>query len=349
MKTYKKLFNKIVEPEHLFRAWDEFKSNKRNKADVQVFEKDLERNIFELSRDLKAKTYRHGAYTGFYIYDPKRRHIHKATVRDRVLHHAIFKVLNEIFEPTFIPHSFSCRIGKGTHKGVQALSNMVRKASRNYTSPCIALKCDIRKFFDSIDHQVLLSILRKRIKDQDLIWLLEEIVGSFNGSRSDLFSQRGVPIGNLTSQIFANIYMNEFDQFIKHELKAQYYARYTDDFVILGHSEVILRNQLDRINSFLQLNLALELHPQKVIFRQYHQGIDFLGYVVFPHHVLVRAKTRKRVFSKLRNKVRDFKSGVISEETLNQSLQSYLGVLANADAYELKAHLLNHFWIWLKE
>lgn len=347
MKTYKKLFNKIVEPEHLFSAWDEFKSNKRSKSDVQVFEKDLERNIFELSRDLKAKTYRHGAYTGFYIYDPKRRHIHKAIVRDRVLHHAIFKVLNEIFEPTFIPYSFSCRIGKGTHKGVQALSSMVRKVSRNYTSPCIALKCDIRKFFDSIDHQILLSILRKRIKDQDLLWLLEEIVSSFNGSNSDLFSQRGVPIGNLTSQIFANIYMNEFDQFIKHELKAQYYARYTDDFVILGHSEVILRGQLDSINSFLKLNLALELHPQKVIFRRYHQGIDFLGYVVFPHHVLVRAKTRTRVFSKLRNKVRDFKNEAISEETLNQSLQSYLGVLANADAYELKADLLNHFWIWL--
>jgi len=349
MKNYKKLFNKIVEPEHLFSAWEEFKSNKRKKVDVQSFEKDLEQNIFDLSRNLKAKTYRHGAYTGFYIYDPKRRHIHKAIVRDRVLHHAIFKILNEIFEPTFIPNSFSCRIGKGTHKGVNAVSNMVRKVSRNYTAPCIALKCDIRKFFDSIDHEILLGILRKRIKDQDLMELLEEIVVSFNGSRSDLFNQRGVPIGNLTSQIFANIYMNEFDQFIKHELKAQYYARYTDDFVILSHNEAILRDQLDRINSFLKSTLALELHPQKVIFRRYHQGIDFLGYVVFPYHKLVRAKTRRRIFNKLRNKVKDFRTGTINEETLNQSLQSYLGVLSNADAHELKDDLMNHFWIWLKE
>ena len=277
MKTYNKLFNKIIEPEHLFWAWDEFKHDKRSKADVQEFEKDLERNIFDLSRDLKDKTYKHGPYIGFYIYDPKLRHIHKAAVRDRVLHHAVFQVVNKIFEPTFIPNSFSCRIGKGTHRGVEEINKMVRKVSKNFTEPCFGLKCDVRKFFDSIDHDILLTILRERIRDPDMIWLLEEIVESYQSSRSDLFHRRGLPIGNLTSQIFANVYMNIFDQFVKQELKAEYYARYTDDFIILSHDESDLLNKLDRVTAFLEDKLALQLHPEKIIIRRYNQGIDFLG------------------------------------------------------------------------
>jgi retron-type reverse transcriptase len=349
MKTYKNLFNKIVDPEALFIAWDEFKSNKRGKDDVQEFEKEVEQNIFQLASDLKNKTYRHGPYTGFYIYDPKRRHIHKATVRDRVLHHAIFKVVNEIFEPTFISHSFSCRIGKGTHRGVAALDVMIRKATRNYTIQRFALKCDIRKFFDSIDHRILLDILKTRIRDPDFLWLLEEIVESFQSDLSNLFQKRGLPIGNLTSQIFANVYMNELDQFVKHKMKLKYYARYTDDFVIVGHSEAYLQEKLGEILSFLDSRLALSLHPDKIIIRKCGQGIDFLGYVVFPHHILIRGKTRKRIFRKLREKVKLQKSGRITEDELNQSLQSYLGVLSNADSHKLREQVLNHFWFWLRE
>ncbi len=349
MKTYKNLFNKVVEPEALFFAWDEFKSNKRSKEDVQKFEKNVEQEIFQLADDLKNKRYKHGPYAGFYIYDPKRRHIHKASVRDRVLHHAVFKVVNAIFEPTFISHSFSCRIGKGTHRGVAALDSMIRKATKNYTVQRFALKCDIRKFFDSIDHRILLEILKKRIRDPDLLWLLEEIIESYQSERSDLFRRRGLPIGNLTSQIFANIYMNELDQFVKHELKIKYYARYTDDFVIVGHSEEYLQGELERILSFLGSQLALDLHPDKIIVRKCTQGIDFLGYVVFPHHILLRAKTRKRIFRKLRYKVKLLKSEKITEEELNQSLQSYLGVLSNSDSHKLRGYLLNHFWFWLRE
>lgn len=143
------------------------------------FEKNLEQNIFQLHRELKNKTYRHGAYSGFFIYDPKLRHIHKATVRDRVLHHAVFNAINKIFEPTFITNSFSCRIGKGTHKGVFALEKILRKESVNYTKTCYALKCDIRKFFDSVDHQILLNLLAEKIKDPKLNCLLEEIVTNY--------------------------------------------------------------------------------------------------------------------------------------------------------------------------
>lgn len=178
MKVYKNLFDSIISTENLFLAWDIFKRDKRNKPDVALFEQHVESELFTLSRELRNKTYQHGAYSGFWIRDPKVRHIHKALVRDRVLHHAIFNIVNPLFEPTFIPSSFSCRIGKGTHKGVAYLARTLRVVSRNNTRPCFALKCDVRKFFDSVDHQILLAILEKRIQDPDTLWLLENVINS---------------------------------------------------------------------------------------------------------------------------------------------------------------------------
>lgn len=162
MKIYTSIFDKIISLENMFLAWEEFKKDKKNKKDVVRFEWKLEENIFQLHKDLKSKKYKHEPYKGFWISDPKLRRIHKATVRDRVLHHAIFSILNPIFEPMFISNSFSCRIGKGTHKGVLALANMIRSVSRNSTKPCFVLKCDIKKFFDSVNHDILFNIIRKR-------------------------------------------------------------------------------------------------------------------------------------------------------------------------------------------
>ncbi len=179
MKIYKNLFDHIISPENLFEAWDAFKSDKRNKWDVMAFERHLEEHIFKLYRELKNRTYKHGPYTGFYIQDPKQRHIHKATVRDRVLHHAIFIVINPIFEETFISTSFSCRIGYGTHKGVDVFGRILRRVSENSTKPCFALKCDVQKFFGSVDHSTLIKIFKKRIKDHDTLWLLETVIGSY--------------------------------------------------------------------------------------------------------------------------------------------------------------------------
>ena len=179
MKIYTNLFEKISSLENLFASFDEFKADKRNKKDVLKFEWDLESNIVELSRELKYHKYKHGVYTKFRICDPKPRIIHKATVRDRILHHAVFRILNPIFEPCFISHSFSCQIDKGTHKGVKSLAKILRKVSQNGTLPCYALKCDVRKFFDSVDHSILLEILKRKIKDPEAIWLLENIVESF--------------------------------------------------------------------------------------------------------------------------------------------------------------------------
>lgn len=179
MKFYTNIFEKIISLENLFTAFDEFKADKQNKKDVQSFEWNLENNIFELNRELKYHKYRHGVYTKFTICDPKPRIIHKASVRDRILHHAIFRVLNPVFEPCFISHSFSCQVNKGTHKGVRTLAEILRAVSQNATRPCFALKCDIKKFFDSVDHSILLAIIKKKVKDRSTIWLLEEIIESF--------------------------------------------------------------------------------------------------------------------------------------------------------------------------
>lgn len=191
MKRYKRLFDAISSSEALFCAWDQFKKDKRNKEDVLRFEMSLEQNIFALQRSLRDKTYKHGEYEGFRVYDPKLREIHKATVLDRVLHHAIFTALNPIFEPTFIPMSFSCRVGKGTHAGVRAVAAMLRAESRNNTRQCFTLKCDVRKFFDSVDHDILLGILERRIADSDAMWLLREIIGSYASSERSGGGVRG--------------------------------------------------------------------------------------------------------------------------------------------------------------
>ena len=179
MKIYKDLYWLIISPKTLFHAWEVFKADKKNKLDVMDFELNLEKNIFDLYRDLKNETYKHGLYKGFWIHDPKLRRIHKATVRDRVLHHAIFNVLNPIFEPTFIPNSFSCRIGKGTHKGMKKVAEMIRTVSQNNTRKCYALKCDIRKFFDSVDQDILIKIIEKRVKDKKVNSLLRTIIFSY--------------------------------------------------------------------------------------------------------------------------------------------------------------------------
>ncbi|MFA4995528.1 MAG: reverse transcriptase/maturase family protein [Patescibacteria group bacterium] len=358
MKFYTNIFEQIISLDNLFLAWDEFKKGKLKKKDVLEFEWNLEENTLELHRNLKYHTYKHGVYYSFFITDPKLREIHKATVVDRVLHHAIFRVFNPIFEPTFISSSFSCRISKGNHKGVDCLAKFIRQVSKNNTGPCYVLKCDIKKFFDSIDHEILLNIIQKRISDQNTMRLLSGIIGSYSKTvplQLGLFEREresnsaGLPIGNLTSQLFANIYMNEFDQFIKHKLKIRHYARYTDDFVIVSNDHAYLESLIPEIQFFLEINLKLKLHPNKVSIRKIRQGIDFLGYVVFPNHRLLRTKTKRRIFAKLRKRVAEFKAGLISRNVLDQSLNSYLGALSHASTHELQEELKNQFWFWLNE
>lgn len=290
----------------------------------------LEDDIFDLYSRLKNKTYKHGTYKDFYVNDPKRRHIHKSNATDRVLHHLLYKHLYRIFDKTFIYDSYSCRSGKGTHKAVKRLESFTRIVSQNYTRECWALKLDIKKFFDSIDHIVLKNLLYKKVKDQNIARLIDEVIDSFH---SEAGAGKGIPLGNLTSQIFANIYLNELDQFIKHQLKIKNYLRYADDFVILDADRSHLNTYLDSISDFVQNNLKLELHPKKIIVTKLTWGIDFCGYIVLPRYVLSRTKTKKRIIKKVAR-------GNVSE----QSFQSYLGYFSHSSAFAITNNLKNHYY-----
>ncbi|KKS16401.1 MAG: Retron-type reverse transcriptase [Parcubacteria group bacterium GW2011_GWB1_41_6] len=265
-----------------------------------------------------------------YVKDPKLRHIHKAFVKDRVLHHAVFRILYPIFDLTFIFDSYSCRINKGTHRAVNRLQKFAGKTSKNNTKKCFILKCDIKKFFDSIDHDILISLIERRIGDDNAIWLIEKIIKSFSVSLD-----KGLPLGNITSQLFANIYLNELDQFVKHKLKIKHYIRYCDDFTILSDNREYLKKLIFTISDFLKEKLKLSLHSDKIKIRKYHQGIDFLGYVSFPHHRILRTKTKRRMFRKIERRIEQLKQNKISEESFNQTIQSYLGVLKHCKSHKL--------------
>lgn len=322
----------LISIKNLFQAWNEFKRDKRKRKDVQAFERNLEDSLFNLYERLRDKTYRHGIYQSFYVHDPKLRHIHKAEVKDRVVHHVLYKYLYVLFDKNFIYDSYSCRLRKGTHKGVLRLVKFTKIVSKNYTRDCWALNLDIKKYFASVNHQILLKLLRKRVKDKDILWLLRIIINSFGLGK-------GIPLGNLTSQVFANIYLNELDQFIKHNLRVRYYLRYADDFIILSWHKDTLQRLIVPISDFLTESLELELHPKKVTLRKLDWGIDFLGYIVLPHYILPRTKTRRRIFKKLKEK--------INSENFNQSLQSYLGYLSHANSYKLTQQLKNQIWLEL--
>ncbi len=291
----------------------------------------LEENIFDLHERLKRGIWSPDPYKVFFSYDPKLREIHEASVRDRVLYQAIYRVLYQIFDKSFVFHSYASRNLKGTHLGVRNFNKFLRKVTRNGRSGGYVLKCDIRKFFDSIDHKILLHLIKQKISDQKLLGSLEKIILSF-----EKIPGKGLPLGNVTSQLFANIYLNEMDQFIKKELKAEYYERYCDDFVILDSSIEHLNYYLDRIRDFCQEILLLNLHPNKVEIRKLHMGTDFLGYVLLPHHVVLRTKTKKRMLKRLEMLKMEFKEGKIEREKVEQVLNSYLGMLKHCNGHKLK-------------
>jgi len=343
VKIFHTLYSKTISLENLLQAWEEFKHDKRKKLDVGEFEIHLEDNLFKLHHALYSKKYSHGKYSGFFITDPKLRHIHKAILRNRIVQQALFTTLSPIFEPTFIADSYSCRKGYGTHRGFQKLIIYSRKVSKNYTKNFWVLKSDIKKFFGTVDHTLLLQIIGKRIKDHDLFLLIREIIESYN-----TFPHKGIPIGNLTSQLFSNIYLNELDQFIKHKLQVKYYIRYADDFVILHQNRIILTEYLSAIREFLKRELQLELHPRKTHLRKFSWGVDFLGYIALPYYHIVRTKTKKRIFKKIKENIFLYKKGKLDKKSLDQSLASYFGILKHAHTYKLKQFLQNNIFLWMK-
>lgn len=314
------LFSEIFSIENLLSAWKEFLRGKRKRKDVLDFQLHLMDNIFSIHTDIKLHTYNHDIYEFFVISDPKRREIHKATVRDRLVHRAIYRVMYPYFDQKFIEDSFSCRKNKGTHKAIEQFREYSYEASDGYRHTLWVLKCDVRNFFASIDQNILLKILGKNISDKDIIDIFKNIIFSFCSTEPG----KGLPLGNLTSQLLVNVYMNEFDQWMKSQIKIPYYIRYADDFVIMSTSRKYLENIFVKIRNFLLDTLHLDLHPDKVFIKTLASGVDFLGWVYFPTHCVLRTVTKRRMLKKL------------ASNSSPETIQSYLGLLSHGNTHKLQ-------------
>lgn len=320
-------YNSIISFEDLLISWQEFLNGKRKRKDVAKFSIKFTDNIFKLHKDLAKKSYRHGTYHAFKINDPKPRDIHKATVRDRIVHHALYRSLYPYFDKKFIYDSYSCRNNKGTHKANNRFRRLCWKVSKNNTRTAWILKCDIRKFFASINHHILKDILSKHIVDKEILWLLGQIIDSFHTQGNKNF---GLPLGNVTSQLLVNVYMNEFDHYVKKKLMVRYYIRYADDFVVISDNKEYLINLLSEFSKYLENELSLSLNQNKVFIKPLFSGIDFLGWIHFPYHRVLRTSTKRRMFKRLK------------QNHSAQSLASYLGILKHGDTYKLAKKVLEY-------
>lgn len=344
MKTYNGLYSQIYSFENLWKSADQAQQGKRFQESVARFNFNRERELFKLQDELQSQTYKPGNYREFIIYEPKKRMISAAPYRDRVVHHALCNVIEPIFERTFIYDSYACRVGKGTHKAVDRFTEFCRK--NRYV-----LKADISKYFPSIDHEILKSLIRRKIRDKQTLWLIDLIIDSSNPqepvsnyfSNDDLFTpierRHGIPIGNLTSQFFANIYLNALDHFVKEQLHCKYYIRYCDDFVVFSDDKDFLHEIKDRISEYL-ISLRLKLHPRKCQVSPVKDGTDFLGYRVFSDHRLVRQDSIIRFKRRMRRLQDKYFKGKVSLSHIRQSIQSWIGHVSHADSYGLRKRLL---------
>jgi retron-type reverse transcriptase len=343
VKRYGNLFSKITAFDNLLLAAKKAQKGKRFKAAVARFNLNLEKELVSLQDDLKAGAYRHGSYHDFFVFDPKMRLISAAPYRDRVVHHALCNIIEPIFDKSFIDDSYACRRGRGTHKAVDRYTAFARRNR-------FVLKCDIRKYFQSIDHQILLSFIARKIKCPDTLRLIETIVGTradkthityFSGD--DIFTpynrEKGIPIGNLTSQFFANIYLDGFDHAVKERLKCRHYIRYVDDFVAFHNDKTFLHDLKSAMERHLE-NLRLRLHPKKSRIYRVTEGVRFLGYRVFPDHRLLDKANVLRMRRKLKQMAQQYADGEISLEKMNGSIQSWIGHAGHADTWMLRKRLL---------
>lgn len=307
---------------------------------MMAFEAEVEREILQLQEELISKTYRPGGYREFTIYERKPRKISAAPFRDRVVHHALCNIMEPIFEKTFIFDSYACRKEKGTHKAVGRFSEFCRFNR-------FVLKADIKKYFPSIDHEILYGKIQKKIKCRDTLWLIKTIIDGSNKQDEvmdyfpgddllePLTRKKGIPIGNLTSQFFANIYLNDLDHYVKEGLRCRYYIRYVDDLTIFADDKERLWRVKDRIAEFLARE-RLKLHPQKTSVTPVSVGIDHLGYRIYSTHRRLRKDNAFRFIRRLRKMRMLYRKRSISFDKLNASVQSWLGHAKHADTFGLR-------------
>ncbi len=339
MECQNNLYNKLCTYENLELAFKKARKRKTLKPYVIAFEKNLKENLLNLRTELLFHTYNPMPLKTFILRDPKTRKISKSDFRDRVVHHALCNIIEPIFDKTFIYDSYANRIGKGTLKAIERFDYFKRKVSKNNTKTCYVLKADIKHYFETVIHDILIATIKKRIDDKRVLWLIRAILSNHN----TIEKGKGMPLGNLTSQFFANVYLNELDQFVKHKLKSRFYIRYVDDFVILHNIREILEEYKSKINMFLKENLKLELHPDKSKIIQLDNGIGFLGFRLFFYHKLVRKKNIGNFEKKFEASKELYFKGIIDKEKALGQFEGWLAYISNADTYKYRRHLTRMF------
>jgi RNA-directed DNA polymerase len=342
MKTYKNLYPQICDFANLYHAFRAAARRKRGRPDVAAFEIDLEGNLFRLRRELLAHRYRPGPYHHFTILAPKRRKVSAAPFRDRVVHHALVRAIEPLFERRFIHDSYACRLGKGTHAALDRCQAFARQ--RPYV-----LQCDVVQFFPAVDHAVLRRILARPIADDDVLRLINRILESGAGVLAaeydmvyfpgdDLLAaarRRGLPIGNLTSQFWANCLLNELDQFAKRELKCRHYIRYVDDALLFHEDKRTLHRWRIAIGEFLA-TLRLTLHEREARVYPVATGIPFLGFRVTPDHRRLKRANGVHFQRRLHWLINRYAAGEIDFEQLTAVVQGWVNHVRYGDTWGLR-------------
>jgi retron-type reverse transcriptase len=345
MKRHGNLWPQVIDFGNLLAAARKAQRGKRFRDNVLAFNFNLEFELLKIQAELSTRAYRPGEYNTFQIVEPKKRMISAAPYRDRVVHHALCNVIAPIFERTFTPDSYANRVGYGTHRALKTFVQYAR--SHRYV-----LQCDIRKYFPSIDHEILKTIIRRKIKCKQTLWLIDTIIDNSNPQEEihhyfpgdDLFTtferRRGLPIGNLTSQFFANVYLNGFDHFVREELKVGCYVRYVDDIALFGDDRDFLAAARSSIEEYLA-NLRLQIHPVKSQLFEPRHGACFVGFRVLPDRLRVRAENLRRARKRLRRLQGVYRDGGIGFGKLTECVRSWIAHLEHGDTWNLRKRVFD--------
>jgi len=346
MKRYGNLWLNIITFENLYNAHRKAQRGKRYRSKVLEFNHDLEGNLLQLQRELENQTYKPGEYRTFLIQEPKIRMISAAPYRDRVVHHALCTWIGPILEETLIPDTYANRVGFGSHRALKRFTKFCR------SSPYI-FQCDIAQYFPSLDHEILKSLIRRKIKCENTLWLIDLLIDNSNPQHpvfehfpgdtllTPLERRRGLPIGNLTSQMFANFYLSGFDHFVKETLGFSKYLRYVDDFALFAEQRTDLRAARPQIEAYLA-TLRLKIHPIKSQITKTQRGANFVGYRVLPHHIRIRRQNLHQARKRHRHQLHGLSTQPTPTDlaTFQTSLQSWFAHLSHANSYRLQKEIL---------
>ncbi len=349
MKTYRNLYPQIYDFENLYLAYRQARKGKRAKPQVASFERFQEEEILALQRELHQKSYLPGPYHSFYIHDPKKRLISAAPFRDRVVHHALCQVIEPIWEKRFIFDSYANRVGKGTHRALDRCQQFVRRYR-------YCLQCDVRQFFPAIDHALLRATLAQHIADQDVLWLCDTILDSGAGVLAEAYEmtyfpgddasaalrRRGLPIGNLTSQFWANVYLNRFDHFVKRELHCTAYLRYVDDSLLFSDEKHLLAEWRTAIIEQMD-GLRLKLHERQAQIFPSATGVPFLGFRIYPEYRRLKRRKLVNYRRKLQLLLEQYHAGLLPLERLDASVQGWVNHVRYADTWGLRRSVISRF------